>query len=108
MTAVEAGLAELAEYGVNDSWAAALVESAAFYHLAGNAPCIGYTSASSGRALCGNCGWQLSGRLDDRGEERSARFVLFALAAIGEAVACWVTASKLDIEQQLLLAQSLA
>lgn len=93
MTAVEVALDEIEDYGEGDDWAVHLVELAAFHHIAGNAPCVGFCIVGAGRALCGNCEWQLSGRMDDRGEQRSARFALFALAMIGAAVAAAVNAS---------------
>lgn len=87
MTAVERALAELEEYGAGDDWATHVVEAAGFTHIAMSPACVGWCIIGSGRALCGLCEWQLSGRLDDVGEQRSARFALFALAMIGAAIA---------------------
>lgn len=81
---IESALAELVDATDRDRWPYVLVGRAGFAHVAGNSPCVGYTILNDGRALCGNCGWQLSARLSDAGEERSMRFVLFALAAIGQ------------------------
>jgi hypothetical protein len=86
VTAVDAGLSELEQFGIADDWADRLVEATAFRHIARSPECRGYTIVSSGRSLCGNCEWQLSGRMSDAGELRSARFALAALATIGLAV----------------------
>jgi hypothetical protein len=65
-------------------WAMRLVEWSAFMHVDASAGrCRGYTMSSSGRAICGFCRWELSGRMEDAGEERSARFALYVLASIG-------------------------
>jgi hypothetical protein len=88
MSGIENGLLELArEAWSHDDWAFDLVVAASFRHAMANVECVGFTITSAGRAVCGNCGWAVSGRLDDAGEERSARFALCALARIGEAVA---------------------
>lgn len=69
-----------------DEWATHLVESSAFRHINASPACRGYCSVSAGRVRCGNCEWLLSGRLDDAGELRSARFAMLALATIGAAI----------------------
>lgn len=81
--AIEEGLAELRAVGEHDDWAEALVQTSAWLHVDLSPDCTGWTMASSGRAVCGLCEWQCSARMTDAGEVRSARFVLFALAAIG-------------------------
>lgn len=71
---------------VRDEWAEDLVHASAFRHVRAEPACTGYTMASSGRTTCWRCGWQLSGRLEDVGEVRSARFAYAALARVGEAL----------------------
>ncbi len=83
MTAIEIGLEELEAAAARTQWAERLVELAAFMHVAADRDHAGYTVVGSGRALCGMCEWSMSGRLSDAGEQRSARFALFALGAIG-------------------------
>lgn len=87
MTAIEIALDELEEYGAGDDWADRIVEACAFRHIEASPRCRGYCMFGAGRALCGLCEWQLSGRLDDRGEARSARFAMCALATFGLAIA---------------------
>lgn len=82
MSGVEQGLDEI-DMLVADNWAECIVEAEAFRHIADHPACLGYCMASSGCAVCGNCDWQLSGRMDDVGEARSARFAFAALATIG-------------------------
>lgn len=81
---VDAGLEELELAAAREQWAERLVEIAAFAHVGFSKVCTGYTMASSGRAICGNCEWQMSGRMSDAGEQRSGRFALFVLGAIGK------------------------
>lgn len=78
---------DLEEIGAGDDWAVALVQTSAWHHLAVSYGCLGYTIANSGRALCSRCGWRLSARLEERGTVAIARFALFALASIGQAIA---------------------
>jgi hypothetical protein len=80
---VEAGLRELVQVAGNDQWASELVQTSAWMHLDRSPICLGYVMSSSGRAFCGRCQWQLSARLEDLGELRSARFAMFVLAWIG-------------------------
>jgi hypothetical protein len=80
---VERGLTELVAVTAGDQWAEDLVQTSAWMHLDGSPLCLGYVMASSGRAFCGRCQWQLSGRLDDLGSLRSGRFAMFVLAWIG-------------------------
>lgn len=89
LDAVEEGLEELEAAAAREEWAEQLVQRAAFMHVAGEQGIFhrGYTLASSGRAFCGLCSWQMSARLSDVGQERSGRFALFVLAAIGEVFA---------------------
>lgn len=80
---VEAGLAELVAVTGNNEWARELVQTSAWMHLDASPVCLGYVMTTNGRAFCGRCTWALSGRLEDAGEQRSARFALFVLAWIG-------------------------
>lgn len=84
---VDAALDELEEVWTVDNWAESIVQSMAFRHIARSPSCRGWTTFTAGRVFCGECGWALSGRLDDAGSERSARFAIAALATIGSAVA---------------------
>lgn len=98
---ISAALEELELAAARGQWAERLVELAAFAHVAYSKVCTGFTMVGSGRALCGNCEWQLSGRMDDAGEERSARFGLFVLGCFGDriAYAIDVEARREDDEQ---------
>lgn len=87
MSDVELGLEELEHAAAREQWAERLVELAAFSHVAFSKVCTGYTMVGGGRAVCGNCDWQLSGRMSDVGEERSAFFALFVLGVIGDRLA---------------------
>lgn len=69
-----------------DDWAYDVVLAAAFRHVRDDAACVGAATVTTGRARCA-CGWQLSGRMSDRGERSSARFAMCALATIGLAIA---------------------
>lgn len=85
---IEVGLDELEDAWSNEGWAERIVEAAAFRHLAHSPRCVGFTIFSSGRAACfaHECGWAISGRIDDAGERRGALFGLTALGTIGLAI----------------------
>lgn len=68
-----------------DEWATTLVTSSAWIHLSWSPVCLGWALTHNGRVTCGRCNWRISGRLDDVGTTRSARFALLALAQIGQA-----------------------
>jgi hypothetical protein len=105
VTAVEQGLAELEEFGAGDDWAANIVEAAAFRHIATRRDCLGYCITSSGRVVCGMCGWSLSARMEDVGEIRSAEFAHFALATIGAAIAPTVCMRRYPMGDPLLVGE---
>lgn len=96
---VEAGLEELEAAAAREHWAESLIQQAAFMHIRFDSNCRGYTMASSGRAFCGSCQWEMSARLSDVGQARSGRFALFVLAVIGE------TFARADREVPLPVAQ---
>lgn len=67
----------------NDGWASELVQTAAWHHIDTAPAHAGAVLVNDGRASCGVCGWAMSARTSDLGEERSARFGLFVLGWIG-------------------------
>jgi hypothetical protein len=69
-----------------DDWAEAIVQDAAFRHVARSRLCRGYTMSTSGRAWCGSCSWCLSGRPQDAATRGGARFAQAALGRVGEAM----------------------
>lgn len=94
MTDVEAGLDELEEVAIREDWALALVQEAAFAHVFVSPACVSSCHVSSGRAICGECEWQISARIEDVGERRSAVFAYFVLGAIGVACARGLLAAQ--------------
>lgn len=75
-----------AEQPANTEWARDLVWAAALKHIDLSQQCDGAGVVNDGRMRCGSCGWAISAHTKHAGEERGARFALFALARIGEVV----------------------
>jgi hypothetical protein len=82
---VAAKLADAFAETSNADWAFDIVVAAAWRHQMGARECVGWTMTSAGRAWCGKCGWQLSGRMEDAGQARSGAFALCALGRVGQA-----------------------